>query len=94
MPIDGHDIAQQWVINSVVSWMNNGILSKEEWRGLIIGFGTTLELHISPFLKSQKEPDIYIWPYNSGFKVPFPDCFQSRMVSTCPEARGRCPHTP
>ncbi|KAI2788569.1 hypothetical protein POX_e06588 [Penicillium oxalicum] len=72
MPTQGHDIAQKWVINSVVDWKDEGIISKEEWEGLKIGFGTTLKLPTSSFSKSQKEPDIYIRPFgsDSGFLPP------------------------
>jgi hypothetical protein len=76
MPIEGHDITQKWVINSVVNWMNDGIISKEEWKALKIGFGTTLKLPMSPFPNSQKEPDIYIRPYNSDSKFLPPIAFE------------------
>ncbi|KAJ5185832.1 hypothetical protein N7491_006298 [Penicillium cf. griseofulvum] len=46
MPTQGHHIAQKWVMNSVVDWKNNGLVSKEEWRGLNTGFGTTLKLAV------------------------------------------------
>jgi hypothetical protein len=64
MPTQVHDFAQKWVINSVVDWKDDGIISKEEWEALNIGFGTTIKLPTSPFKKFQKEPDIYIVPYD------------------------------
>ncbi|GLI74321.1 hypothetical protein PoHVEF18_002558 [Penicillium ochrochloron] len=76
MPIEGHDITQKWVINSVVNWMNDGIISKEEWKALKVGFGTTLKLPMAPFPNSQKEPDIYIRPYNSDSKFLPPIAFE------------------
>ncbi|KAJ5488586.1 hypothetical protein N7539_003476 [Penicillium diatomitis] len=76
MPTQGHDIAQKWVINSVVDWKDDGIISKEEWRGLKIGFGTTLKLPMSPFPKFQKEPDIYIRPYDSDSEFLPPIAFE------------------
>lgn len=87
MPTQGHDIAQKWVINTVVDWKDDGIISKEEWRGLKIGFGTTLKLPTSPFPKFQKEPDIYIRPYDSDSEFLPPIAFQVGWSETAPRLK-------
>ncbi|KAJ5507957.1 hypothetical protein N7527_010100 [Penicillium freii] len=85
LPTQGHDIAQKWVINSVVDWKDDEIISKAEWRGLQIGFGTTLKLPTSPFPKFRKEPDIYIRPYDSDFLPPI--AFEVGWSETAPRLK-------
>ncbi|KAJ5668179.1 uncharacterized protein N7477_006749, partial [Penicillium maclennaniae] len=87
MPTQGHDIAQKWVINSVVDWKDDAIISKEEWRGLKIGFGTTLKLPTSLFPKFQKEPDIYIRPYDSDSEFLPPIAFEVGWSETAPRLK-------
>lgn len=87
MPTQGHDIAQKWVINSVVDWKDDGIISKEQWRSLKIGFGTTLQLPISPFPKSRKEPDVCIRPYDSDLKFLPLIAFEVRWSETAPRLK-------
>jgi hypothetical protein len=82
MPTQGHDITQKWVINTVVDWKDKGTISQKDWKALKIGFGTTVKLPTSPFVKFRKEPDIYIRPYNSVSKFLPPIAFEVGWTET------------
>jgi hypothetical protein len=62
MPTDGHDSSQNWMRINVSGWVRQKLTTRKEHDSIDMMFGRTVDLPLSPYPKSKKQPEILLRP--------------------------------